>query len=50
MVERRTINRTYYAEELRGLRQEIMKKRRGKLTRDVLLLQDHAPALTGYCD
>ena len=33
----------YYAEELRRLRQEIVKKRRN-LTRGVLHLQDNAPA------
>ena len=42
----RTINGAYYAEELRRLRQEIVKKRRAKLTRGVLLLQDNAPAHT----
>ena len=43
LEEGRTIN-AYYAEELKQLRQEIVKKRRGKLTRGVLLLQDTAPA------
>ena len=38
------INGAYYAGELRWLRQEITRKRRGKLTRGVLLLQDNAPA------
>ena len=33
----RTINGAYYAGELRPLGQEIAKKRRGKLTRGVLL-------------
>ena len=33
-----------WAAELRWLRQEIKRKRRGKLTRGVLLLQDNAPA------
>ena len=42
----RTINYAYYAGELRLLRQEIAKKRRGKLTHVVLLLQDNAPAHT----
>ena len=42
----RTINGAYYAEELGRLRQEIARKRRGKLTRGVLLLQDNAPAHT----
>ena len=40
------INGAYYAEELRRLREEIVKKRRGKLTRGVELLQDNAPAHT----
>ena len=40
----RTINGAYYAEELRRLRQVIVRKRRGKLIRGVLLLQDKAPA------
>ena len=40
----RTINGAYYAGKLRQLRQEIARKRRGKLTHDVLLLQDNAPA------
>ena len=38
------INGAYYAGELRWLRQEIARKRQGKLTRGVLLLQDNAPA------
>ena len=42
----RTINGAYYAGVLRRLRQEIARKRRGKLTRGVLLLQDIAPAHT----
>ena len=42
----RTINGAYYAAELRRLRQEIARKRRGKLTRGVLLLQDNATAHT----
>ena len=42
----RTINGAYYAAEMRRLRQEIARKRRGKLTRGVLLLQDNAPAHT----
>ena len=41
----RTINDAYYAAEQRSLRQEIARKRRGKLTRVVLLLQN-APAHT----
>ena len=35
--EGRMINGAYYAEELRRLHQEIVRKRRGKLTQDVLL-------------
>ena len=46
LEEGRTINVAYYAEELRLLRQEIVRKRRGKLTRGVLLLHDNAPAHT----
>ena len=42
----RMINSAYYAGELRWLRQEIARKRRGKLTCGVLLLQDKAPAHT----
>lgn len=38
-----TINGTYYAMLKRKLRDEIKKKRRGKLSRSVLLLQDNAP-------
>ena len=41
-----TINGAYYAGEWRRLRTEITRKRLGKLTRDVLLLQDNAPAHT----
>lgn len=41
-----TITGNYYAEELRRLREAIKEKRRGKLTRGVLLLQDNAPAHT----
>ena len=40
----RMMNGAYYAGELRQLRQEIARKRRGKLTRGVLLLQNNAPA------
>ena len=39
-----TINGAYYAGELRWLRQEIARKRRGLLTRGVLPLQDNTPA------
>jgi hypothetical protein len=42
----RAIKGTYYADELGRLRQEIARKRRGKLTQCVLLLQDNAPAHT----
>ena len=42
----RPINGAYYVEELRQLRQEIASKRRGKLNRRVLLLQDNTPAHT----
>ena len=41
-----TINGAYYAGKLRWLRQEIARKRRGKLTSGALLLQDSAPAHT----
>ena len=41
-----TINGAYYAGKLRRLHQEMARKRRGKLTRGVLLLQDDAPAHT----
>ena len=42
----RTIHSAYYADELRRLHQEIARKRRGKLTHNVLFLQDNAPAHT----
>ena len=42
----RTINSAYYAGELRQLRQETARKRRGKMTRGILLLQINAPAHT----
>ena len=42
----RMINGAYYAAELRCLRQEIARKRRGKLTLGILLLQDNVPAHT----
>ena len=41
-----TVNGQYYASELRRLREEIKKKRRGKLAKGVYLLQDNAPAHT----
>ena len=44
LEQSRTINGAYYEGELRRPRQEIPRKRRGKLTSGVLLLQDHAPA------
>ena len=40
------INSAYYPGELRRLSQEIARKRRGKLTCGVLLLQDNAIAHT----
>ena len=42
----RAINGACYAAESKRLRQEIARKRRGILTRGVLLLQDNAPAHT----
>ena len=42
----RMIDGAYYAGELRRLRQEIARKRRGKLTRGFLFLQDNAPVHT----
>ena len=41
-----TINRRYYAEELERLHGELKAKRRGKLSKGVLLLQDNALAHT----
>ena len=41
-----TINGAYYAGELWRIRQEIARKRRGKLTRGVLLLHNNDPAHT----
>ena len=38
----RTINGAYYAGEMRRIHQEFARKRRGKLYRGVLLLQDNA--------
>ena len=46
LVQCRMINGAYYAGELRRLRHEIARKRRGKLTGSVLLLQDNTPAHT----
>ena len=37
----RTINDAYYAGGLRRLNQEVARKRQGKLSRGVLLLQDN---------
>ena len=39
----RKINGEYYVGELRQLRMQIARKRRGKLTLGALLLQDNAP-------
>ena len=44
LEQHHTINGAYNAGELRRLRQEIARKRRRKLTRGVLFLQDNAPA------
>ena len=44
LEEGRTLNGAYYAEKRTRLRQEIVRKRRRKLTRGVLLLQDNMPA------
>lgn len=41
-----TVTGAYYSQLLRALRDAIKQKRRGKLTRGVLLLQDNAPAHT----
>lgn len=41
-----TINKEYYSEELKQLREELKRKRRGKLSKGVLLLQDNAPPHT----
>ena len=41
-----TIKSAYYAEELRWLRQEIVKKKRSKLTQGALLLHDNASVHT----
>ena len=46
LEEGRTINGSYYAEELRQLGQEIVEKRWRKLTQSVLLLQDKAQTHT----
>ena len=44
--EGHTINGAFYAEELKRLHQEIVMRRKGKLTRCVLLLRDNAAAHT----
>ena len=44
------INGAYYAGELRWLCQENTRKRRGKLTRGILLLLDNTPAHTSQVD
>ena len=43
LEQSRTINDAYYAGELRQLCQQIKRKKRGKLTRGVLLLLDNVP-------
>ena len=43
LEEGQMINGAYYAEELRRLHQENVRKRSGELTRGILLLQDNAP-------
>ena len=48
LEECRRINCAYYA-ELRRLHQEIVKKKKGKLARGVLLLQDNQPAQASSC-
>ena len=47
--EGRTIKGAYYTEELRRLRQDIVKKRRGKLTTGVLLLYSPDLAYSDFC-
>jgi hypothetical protein len=42
----RTLNGTYYTDELTRLRQEIARKRRAKPVQTILLLHDNAPANT----
>jgi histone-lysine N-methyltransferase SETMAR len=42
----RTMNGEYYADLIIQLRQAIVEKRRGKLSRGILLLQDNAPVHT----
>ena len=43
-----TINGAYYAGESRRLHREITRRRRGKMTHGVLILQENAPAHTSY--
>ena len=54
LEEGHMINCACYAEELRQLCQEIVKKRRGKLAQGVLLLQEYTspslPSCYGCCD
>jgi histone-lysine N-methyltransferase SETMAR len=44
----KTVTGVYYAELIRKLREEIKKKRRGKLAQRVLLHHDNAPAHTSH--
>ena len=46
LEEGASINKKDYSEELKQLREELKRKRRGKLSRGVLLLQDNAPPHT----
>ena len=46
----RTINGACFADDLRRLRETIVKKRRGMLTRGFLLLQDNTQAHTSQTD
>ena len=46
----RKINGAYYDAELRRLRQENARKRKEKLTRGVLLLQNNASAMTAAAE
>ena len=50
LEQSRTMNGAYYADDLRRLRQGIVRKRGGKLTCGVLLLQDHVPTHTSQVD
>lgn len=42
----RSINKEYYSQELSRLQEELKKKRCGKLSKGILLLQDNVPAHT----